>query len=494
VTFAPQRRCAAIERARRGCIVAGVAPLALFLSTSLGGCGAKGARSPAPPGPVWTYDVLATDGGAVLTVDARIYDASEETTLVVDEAVAPYVQAVSLEQGDAWTELPPQDDSSRRARGCDRVCHVRYRFQLGDAASDIEDVQVAGHVSSLLVTEPGSFLLHPTHAPTKSRYRFTVVTPPGTSFVTGVFPASGGAYEADALDIDEAPFSAFGELRQTQLSYGGATIDLAIGPGLTLDDAAITRWTNDAARAISGYYGRFPIQRTLVMVLPTNGDEVGFGQASGGGGAAILARVGAQAGPAAIVDDWVLPHEMVHLAMPYMRRRYHWFEEGLATYVEPIARVRAGQTSVDEIWKPFLRQMHHGLPEPGDEGLDNTHTWGRTYWGGALFCLLADIDIRVQTKGAKSLDDALRGVVAAGGNLSIQWDLDRALDEGDRATGTHVLRDLHTKMGPAPMPVDLPALFGRLGVALGPSHQDPVIYDESAELAWVRRAISTGSK
>ena len=38
-----------------------------------------------------------------------------------------------------------------------------------------------------------------------------------------------------------------------------------------------------------------------------------------------------------------------------------------------------------------------GLPEPGDEGLDYTHTWGRTYWGGATFCLLADVRIRRET-------------------------------------------------------------------------------------------------
>ena len=46
--------------------------------------------------------------------------------------------------------------------------------------------------------------------------------------------------------------------------------------------------------------------------------------------------------------------------------------------------------------------MPKGLPQAGDQGLDNTGTWGREYWGGAMFCLLADIEIRKATKIASA--------------------------------------------------------------------------------------------
>ena len=42
----------------------------------------------------------------------------------------------------------------------------------------------------------------------------------------------------------------------------------------------------------------------------------------------------------------------------------------------------------------MVRDMPKGLPQAGDEGLDNTDTWGRKYWGGAMFCLFADVEIR----------------------------------------------------------------------------------------------------
>jgi hypothetical protein len=35
-------------------------------------------------------------------------------------------------------------------------------------------------------------------------------------------------------------------------------------------------------------------------------------------------------------------HEMVHTALPDMPDRYAWLSEGLAVYVEPVARVQAG--------------------------------------------------------------------------------------------------------------------------------------------------------
>ena len=83
-------------------------------------------------------------------------------------------------------------------------------------------------------------------------------------------------------------------------------------------------------------------------------------------------------------------HEMVHLAFPRVAKQHHWIEEGLATYIEPWARLGIGQLTEETVWKDLVEGLPKGLPGPEDKGLDRTPTWGRTYWGGALFCLLAD--------------------------------------------------------------------------------------------------------
>ncbi len=66
---------------------------------------------------------------------------------------------------------------------------------------------------------------------------------------------------------------------------------------------------------------------------------------------------------------------------------------------------RVGTLTPQQVWGEMARDMAQGEPLPGELGLDRTHTWASTYWGGALFCLMADIAIREKTgnqKGCKT--------------------------------------------------------------------------------------------
>ena len=120
---------------------------------------------------------------------------------------------------------------------------------------------------------------------------------------------------------------------------------------------------------------------------------------------------------AELADDWTMTHELVHMAFPSLPDDNHWMEEGQATYIEPVARVMTGELKAEDIWRDMVRDMPKGEPQGADDqGVDHTHTWARTYWGGALFCLVADVEIRRETNNRKGLRDALRAVVAAGRN------------------------------------------------------------------------------
>ena len=446
----------------------------------------------------WRYQVIADQGARTLTIDA-VFSVGSGDELAVDDGADPFVDGLvvsGLDGGDRG-DGGEGDALVRDARGawhapsCARGCRLRYRFRLADAAEALDDVELSAIRGGAIVTAPSAWLVRPTSAPNGTRFRFHVVTPSGLTFVTGLPSIAPSTFEADTTSIGSAPFSAFGALRVRTLELEGGRLDVAIAPsGLPVDDATIAGWVTTSARAITGYYRRFPVARALLLVIPDGRDDddgsVGFGQASGGGGASILARLGPSTTARALDDDWVLPHEMVHLAMPYMARRYHWFEEGLSTYVEPIARARVGELARERVWRGFLDGMPKGLPREGDRGLDRTPTWGRTYWGGALFCLLADVGIREQTKNARSLDDGLRAIIAAGASIADRWELERALQAIDAATGTKVITALHDAMGNAPVDVDLAALFHRLGVA---RKDDAIVFDDAAELASVRRAI-----
>jgi len=275
----------------------------------------------------------------------------------------------------------------------------------------------------------------------------------------------------------------------TTVNICGSTIDVRFDGGTTLakrDD--LLTWIHRAGDAVCTYYGKFPVPHLTLDVRVRGGSGVHGGVTYPEGGGHINISVGADTSVAQLNDDWELTHEMIHLAFPSMSRNHHWIEEGISVYVEPIARVQAGQLSAERMWHDVVRDMPQGEPDAGDKGLDHTPTWGRTYWGGALFCLLADVRIRQNTHIQKGLQDALRGILAAGGNITQDWEIERALATGDKATGTSVLVDLYHEMRDQPDPVDLPALWKQLG--LRPGNDGSIELDASAPLADVRAAIT----
>ena len=95
--------------------------------------------------------------------------------------------------------------------------------------------------------------------------------------------------------------------------------------------------------------------------------------------------------------------------------------------------------------------MPKGVPLRGDRGLDDTPGWARTYWGGATFCLMADLEIRRRTGNKVAFEDALRGVLASGGSIARKWSFERLIDTADVSLGVSVLRPMHDAVGGAPL-------------------------------------------
>jgi hypothetical protein len=254
----------------------------------------------------------------------------------------------------------------------------------------------------------------------------------------------------------------------------------------TCGDAEMLAWARRAADIVTRYYGRFPVKEVTVRLVAQPGEGVHGGKTYANPAAFIRVQLGEHVTAAQLLADWVLVHEMTHLALPDTGEEHAWLSEGVATYVEGIARVQAGNRSETDVWDEELRQMPRGMPDGADRGLDHTHSWGRTYWGGAMFCLLADVDIRQHTHLQLGLQDALRAILAASGGLGTDWPIERVLKTGDAAVGTHSLEDLYAKMGDAPMSPDLAGLWRQLGVA---SQDGALRLDERAPLAPVREAI-----
>lgn len=284
------------------------------------------------------------------------------------------------------------------------------------------------------------------------------------------------------------PYSAFDALPTIELPVPGGVLRVGFaGSDLALPTQDVLDWVARSARAVSIYFGRFPVREARVLIVPVDGRGVRGGQAFDYRGAAIRVPLGRDTDQHALDRDWVMVHEMIHLALPNLDDRHNWLSEGMATYVESIARVQAGDLTEETIWRGFVRDMRQGLPAAGDKGLDHTPTWGRTYWGGALFCMLADIEIRKRSGNRYGLQDSFRAILAEGGTHEEYWPIERVIAAADSAVGSSVLAELYALHRAQPIHTDLTGLWKELGIR---ADGETITFDRGASLAHIRERIA----
>ena len=277
-----------------------------------------------------------------------------------------------------------------------------------------------------------------------------------------------------------------------------ATLSLEVQGGLlcaAIDDPThavqprlLRDWIERSAHIVADYYARFPAPLVVLSIRTAPGDGVRGGRTTNDSGLVIQVTVGRDSTAQELAADWVLVHEMVHLALPELGRSHNWLAEGLAVYVEGIARAQSGNRDIGDVWAEDRHSMPLGLPRTGEGGMDQTPTWGRTYWGGALYCLQSDIAIREATGNRIGLQTALRAILRETGGYRTERNIDDVLAIGDAATGTRVLEDLYLKIKATPQTPDLDQLWTRLGVPNDPKSQP---FDNRAPLAAIRVAITT---
>ncbi len=335
---------------------------------------------------------------------------------------------------------------------CAEGCEMSYAFALSEAARKLGDAEMAEAFASAVVAPSSSWLLG---APEQEGYSLEVHTPAPNGFLTAFPPLdpaqAGGAVTSTSAAIF-APYAGFGAWRPHALHVSEAqvTVGIAGTPYATSDDE-LAHWVEQTLTPMADYYGGLPKLYPLILVVP--GDPGIHGVTLGNGGSSVLLRVGREVTSAIALDAWVPTHELVHVLFPSVAPRLPWIEEGLATYVEPIIRAHAGRVSVQRFWTDLLEGLPQGLPQQGDRGLDQTPTWGRTYWGGALYWLLTDVRIRERTHNQRSVQDALAAILHAGGNVSADWSLDRIFSVADAACQGSEFRDTYAQMGRVQFPI-----------------------------------------
>ena len=295
------------------------------------------------------------------------------------------------------------------------------------------------------------------------------------------------------LSICAVSLSAPVQAHAEELKIEGSTItiqyDAKFAPAL---EHNIRQWVKNSATAVSRYYHGFPVQKCKVLVHAEDGSGVGVSEAKFDHCEIVIdVPLGIGTSTTELREDWILAHEMTHLAFPLVTRKDRWLVEGMATYVEPFARMHVGLMSVAEVWEDLVKRCPDGQPRNSTETLANSRRIDRIYWGGASFCLLADMELRKQSNNRFGLQDALAAICKDGANFESELSARQALALGDKALKTNILVSLYDRFANSSAQIDVNSIFKSLGVN---KQGSKVIFDDAAPLAGYRKKINRGAE
>ncbi len=389
------------------------------------------------------------------------------------------------------------------------IVEARYRFELDayldETNNDMEGMRRGGTRVALL----GGWMLQPLVGGNGPAVSIAVDLPQGQSFATAL-PLRNGRYVLGEVPMRFAGYAVFGNFQSLVVPVlpPPALGTPALGtpaPGkrdaqieLVMLDANYTAtrqnyadWVRQSAQAIASYFDGFSSEKTLIVAFPGGGEGVQFGRVVGGGGVTVALRVGIDSKVGDLYQAWVLIHEMIHTAMPFVLGRGSWLMEGAATYIEPIIRSRVGWKSEDDVWHEWIDNMPRGVGALSESGLLASSGRNATYWGGALFMLLTDVEMRRGSANKVGLEDCLRDVLAQIGNTTKLLSVADLIAACDRAVGGTTMQDMANRYVYKATPLDLMALWRDLGVELVGGR---IVYHDEAPLAAVRKAIVRGMR
>lgn len=212
-----------------------------------------------------------------------------------------------------------------------------------------------------------------------------------------------------------------GELANTTIHAFGSSINIVMPAALTtIQQKKITRWLSSGINSLARAYNTLPVDNFRILVLPTgpNREAVPWGQVMRGGGDSVHLYVDETKTLEELKADWVLVHELSHLLHPYLKGGDSWLAEGIASYYQNVLRAREGLLDQEQAWENLHAGFQRGLKqfepqmtlENDTRQLMRERKYMRVYWSGAAIALLADVQLRTESKGSLSLDLVLKQI------------------------------------------------------------------------------------
>ena len=182
------------------------------------------------------------------------------------------------------------------------------------------------------------------------------------------------------------------------------------------EQAKLTAWVEETHAAVEHLVGEFPMEVRVYLHRRERAREpVPWANTQRWRGQGVHFHVD----PAFELDtfrrDWTAPHELSHLILPYLGRRYAWFSEGFASYLQYPVMQAMGVLSADEARRRYRRNLERaarGYTYPRESFVEAapklraTRQYRVMYWGGAAY--FGQVDAALHESGS-SLIEVLRG-------------------------------------------------------------------------------------
>lgn len=480
-----------------------------LLAAPLATCHREPAASDGPPAETieaaaalrgWHYEV--SPDPSLAGADVRIcFEGRPPDELIpgVSEA-APFVRDVRRSDGEAL---------ARRGRAYaltalgDDAC-VRYTVDFSALERDDATHRMVGRTGRSVMARPSTWLWRPSTLPAGAEVTLRFSLPEGME-VSAPWPSLPGpargtaaaTYVLEPTAFEWLSYVVFDPSAVDRFEHAGAQIELVtLDAALACPPAGLRAWVEDAVDTVALLFdGRFPRERLQLVVIPVEGGGGGtvyFGMAARGGGAAVQIFLDDEAPAQALPGGWTTVHELLHHGMPFIEEP--WMAEGWVSYYTELMRTRVGHRSELEGWRGLLDGFTRGRDTKVDttlaetsENMHETRAYQRVYWGGAAVALLIDVEMRLESDGKRSLDDAMKELRRCCGDADHQWTAQALLEHLDQWYG----RPLFTKTAQAVLEArgfpDVRAAVARLGVRVG--DDGAITLDDEHPAAAMRRAI-----
>jgi hypothetical protein len=108
----------------------------------------------------------------------------------------------------------------------------------------------------------------------------------------------------------------------------------------------------------------------------------------------------------AFKEDWTAPHELSHLLIPYLGKKYRWFAEGFASYMQYQVMTELGVLDEKEMDEKYMKRMSRAEQRFNMDEVSFTNAAAKLfaqkqypvlYWGGASY--FAQVDAKLRKNG-----------------------------------------------------------------------------------------------